>query len=125
MRSTSEGESVPGREAAHEEPSAPSSRLEDCRLPRYVPAEHGAGPADSVRWLAFRPALPTPSSMEALQQDTDTLRRMSPEKKLTIMHALIRQAWELKAAVIRARQPELSETEVRARAWELVGGDRP
>jgi hypothetical protein len=63
--------------------------------------------------------------MEALQQETDTLRRMSPEQKLTVMRGLIRQAWELKAAVIRARQPELSEAEVRARAWELVGGDRP
>ncbi len=63
--------------------------------------------------------------MEALQQDTDSLRRMSPEQKLTVMHSLIRQAWALKAAAIRARQPELSEAEVRARAWELVGGGRP
>jgi hypothetical protein len=65
------------------------------------------------------------SIMEALQQDTDILRRMSPEQKLTVMRTLIRQAWELKAAAIRARLPELSEPEVRARAWELVGGDRP
>jgi hypothetical protein len=57
--------------------------------------------------------------MEALQHETDSFRRMSPEQKLTV------KAWELKAAVIRARQPELSETEVRARARELVGGDRP
>jgi hypothetical protein len=63
--------------------------------------------------------------MEALQQETDALRRMSPEQKLNVMRVLIRQAWELKAAVIRARQPELSEAEVRARAWELVGGDGP
>jgi hypothetical protein len=63
--------------------------------------------------------------MEALQQETDALRRMSPEQKLNVMRVLIRQAWELKAAVIRARHPELSEAEVRARAWELVGGDRP
>jgi hypothetical protein len=63
--------------------------------------------------------------MEALQQETDALRRMSPEQKLNVMRVLIRQAWELKAAVIRARQPELSETEIRALAWELVGGDRP
>jgi hypothetical protein len=63
--------------------------------------------------------------MEALQQETDSLRRMSPEQKLTVMRALTRQAWELKAAAVRARQPELSEPEVRARAWELVGGDRP
>jgi cyclic beta-1,2-glucan synthetase len=41
--------------------------------------------------------------MEALQQDTDSLRRMSPEQKLTVMRTLIRQAWELKAAAIRAR----------------------
>lgn len=63
--------------------------------------------------------------MEALQQETDSLRRMSPEQKLTVMHALIRQAWELKAAVVRARQPELSEPEVQTRAWQLVGGARP
>lgn len=65
------------------------------------------------------------SIMEALQQDTDSLRRMSPEQKLTVMHTLIRQAWELKAAAVRAGLPALSEPEVRARAWELVGGDRP
>jgi hypothetical protein len=63
--------------------------------------------------------------MEALQQETDSLRRMSPEQKLTVMHGLIRQAWELKAAAVRARRPDLPEPDVRARAWELVGGDRP
>jgi hypothetical protein len=63
--------------------------------------------------------------MEALQQDTDNLRSMSPEQKLTVMRTLIRQAWELKAAAVRARLPGLPESEVRARAWELVGGDRP
>lgn len=65
------------------------------------------------------------SIMEAIQQDTDILRRMSPEQKLTVMHTLIRQAWELKAAAIRVRQPDLAEPAVHARAWELVGGDRP
>ena len=65
------------------------------------------------------------SIMEALRQETDSLRRMSPEQKLAVMHALIRQAWELKAAVIRARQPELPEPAVRDRAWEMVGGKRP
>lgn len=62
--------------------------------------------------------------MDALQQETDRLRRMSPDQKLAVMHALIRQAWALKAAAVRARNPELSETEVRTRAWKLVGGDR-
>lgn len=63
--------------------------------------------------------------MDAVQQDTEALRRMTPEQKLAVMHGLIRQAWELKAAVIRAREPDLPEHEVSARAWELVGGDRP
>jgi hypothetical protein len=63
--------------------------------------------------------------MDALHQDTEILRRMSAEQKLAVMHTLIRQAWELKAAAIRARQPDLSEPLVLARAWELVGGDRP
>jgi hypothetical protein len=44
------------------------------------------------------------SIMEALQRETDTLRRMSPEQKLTVMHALIRQAWKLKAALPRGRR---------------------
>jgi hypothetical protein len=61
--------------------------------------------------------------MQAIQQETETLRRMTPGEKLAVMHGLIRQAWELKAAVIRAREPDLSEAEVRARAWELVGGE--
>lgn len=63
--------------------------------------------------------------MQAIPQDTDILRRMSPAEKLAVMHALIRQAWELKAAAIRAQRPDLSEPAVQARAWELVGGERP
>lgn len=63
--------------------------------------------------------------MEALQRDTEIVRRMSPEEKLAVMHGLIRQAWELKAAVIRSREPELSEDEVRRRAWKMVAGERP
>lgn len=63
--------------------------------------------------------------MDALQHDTETVRRMTPEQKLSVMHALIRQAWELKAAVLRSRDPTLSDAEVRDRAWELVSGARP
>lgn len=63
--------------------------------------------------------------MHATDQDTETLRGMTPAEKLAVMHALIRQAWELKAAAIRARRPDLPESEVRAQAWEMVGGDRP
>jgi hypothetical protein len=64
-------------------------------------------------------------SMYSLQQDTANLRRMRAEEKLAVMTSLIRQAWELKAAVLRANEPGLSESEIRARAWEMVGGDRP
>lgn len=60
--------------------------------------------------------------MHAVQQDTETIRRMTPEEKLAVMHVLIRQAWELKAAAIRAREPHLPQSQVRARAWEMVAG---
>lgn len=61
--------------------------------------------------------------MDAIEQDTDALRRMTAGEKLAVMTALIRQAYELKAAGIRARWPELSQEEVAARARALVGGD--
>lgn len=60
--------------------------------------------------------------MHAAQKDTEAVRRLTPEKKLAVMHALIRQAWELKVATIRAREPELAEAEVRRRAWGMVAG---
>lgn len=63
--------------------------------------------------------------MPTVEPETETLRRMTPAEKLEVMHGLIRQAWELKVAVIRARDPELPESQARARAWELVGGERP
>lgn len=50
---------------------------------------------------------------------------MTPEQKLAVMLALIRQARDLKAAAIKARHPELSEPENSARAWKMVGGERP
>lgn len=58
-------------------------------------------------------------------QETDTLRRMSPAQKLAVMHALIRQVFELKAATVRARWPDLSDAEVQERTRELVAGDHP
>lgn len=60
------------------------------------------------------------------EREYETLRRMEPARKLAVMRSLIRQAWELKAAGIRAGRPDLSEEEVRVLARELVaGGDRP
>ena len=63
--------------------------------------------------------------MAMTDQEADTLRRMSPGQKLAVMHALIRQAFELKAATVRARAPDLPEAEVRERTWALVAGDHP
>jgi len=37
--------------------------------------------------------------------DTAILRRMTPERKLAVMHALWLQAWNLKAAGIRLQHP--------------------
>ena len=65
------------------------------------------------------------SGMDLSELETDLLRRMTPAKKLEVMTGLIRQAYELKAAGIRARWPDLPEDEVRARTRTLVAGDRP
>ena len=63
--------------------------------------------------------------MNTEERETEALRRMTPAQKLAVMHALIRQAYELKAAAVLARWPWLSEHEVRTRARDLVGGDCP
>ncbi len=54
--------------------------------------------------------------------EVDVLRRMTPAEKLAVMHALIRQAYELKVAAVRARWPDSSEAEVWTRARTQVGG---
>lgn len=63
--------------------------------------------------------------MSPLEQEIEAIRRMTPKQKLDVMHALIRQAYELKAGALRARWPEMSEVEVRARVRTLVGGECP
>ena len=63
--------------------------------------------------------------MSLLDQETDLLRRMTPAEKLAVMQALIKQAYELKAAAVRARWPDLSEEEVWSKTRSLVGGDCP
>lgn len=47
--------------------------------------------------------------------ETAILRRMTPAQKLAVMHALWRQAWELKAAGLRQQHPEMTAEEVTAR----------
>lgn len=63
--------------------------------------------------------------MASSDVEIEILRRMTPARKLAVMHALIRQAFELKAAAVRARWPELPDVEVRERTRALVAGDRP
>jgi hypothetical protein len=62
---------------------------------------------------------------DASEAEIAVLRRMTPAQKLAVMRTLIRQAYELKVAGIRASHPDLPEEEVWARARTLVGGDRP
>jgi len=61
--------------------------------------------------------------MYTSEPDAEILKRMSPARKLAVMRSLIRQAYVLKAAAVRARWPELAESEVQARTRALVAGD--
>ncbi len=56
-------------------------------------------------------------------REYDILREMSPAKKLDVMHALIRQAYDLKSATIWASEPDLSSDEVLARIREIWDRD--
>lgn len=61
--------------------------------------------------------------MDAREYEQEVLRQMSPRRKLEVMTGLIRQAYALKAAGIRALHPHLAETEVQARTRAAVVGD--
>lgn len=63
--------------------------------------------------------------MSMSEREIELLRRMTPAEKLEVMGHLIRQAYELKAAGLRAHHPEWSEQEVEAETRRLVGGDVP
>lgn len=47
---------------------------------------------------------------------------MTPEEKLAVLDGMVREAYALKAAGIRAAHPEWPEEKVRTRARELVAG---
>ena len=49
----------------------------------------------------------------------DALRRMTPEQKLAVAHRLRETAWELAAAGVRMREPELAEDAVQERVRRL------
>ena len=65
----------------------------------------------------------TVSSRRDRAREHDILREMSPARKLDVMHALIRQAYDLKAASILASEPDLSSDEVLARIREIWARD--
>lgn len=58
------------------------------------------------------------------EHDMEILRGMTPEQKLAVMRSLIRQAYVLKEAGIRALHPDLPQDEVRARTLAAVAGER-
>lgn len=59
---------------------------------------------------------------DTTERETERLRRMTPSEKLAVLERMIREAYELKAAGLRALHPDLSEEEVRRRARDRVGG---
>ena len=58
------------------------------------------------------------------ERDIEILRNMTPEQKLAVMRSLIRQAYALEEAGVRALHPELGEDEIQARTKAAVAGDR-
>lgn len=49
----------------------------------------------------------------------DIIRRLTPGEKLAVAHQLRETAWELAAAGVRLRHPELTEDEVQALVREI------
>ena len=56
------------------------------------------------------------------QIETAIIRRMTPARKLAVMHALWRQAWELKASGVRWQRPDWTREQVQARVREIFRG---
>lgn len=54
--------------------------------------------------------------------ETAILRRLTPARKLAVMHALWRQAWDLKAAGLRRQHPGWSVEQVNTRVREIFRG---
>ena len=59
--------------------------------------------------------------MDTKQVDHDAVARLTPEDKLQVLSGMIQQAWDLKEAWLRLRNPDASAEEIRQRARSLVG----
>jgi hypothetical protein len=60
--------------------------------------------------------------MDTKQADRQAVARLTPEAKLQVLSGMIQQAWVLKEAWLRVRDPDASAEEIRQRARSLVGG---
>jgi len=58
---------------------------------------------------------PSEPSAHAVEHRPDSPRRLSPEAKLAIAQQLRRTAWELAAAGVRARHPEVPPEAIQER----------
>jgi hypothetical protein len=64
--------------------------------------------------------------MQSVEElETAILRRMTPGEKLAVMHALWRQAWNLKVAGVSWQHPDWTATEVAAQVRELFRDAAP
>jgi len=54
--------------------------------------------------------------------ETAILRRMTPARKLAVMQALWRQAWDLTVAGVRLRHPQWTSQQIQARSREIFRG---
>lgn len=59
--------------------------------------------------------------MDARQRDLDIVARLTPEAKLRVVSAMIQEAWTLKEAWLRLRDPDAPASEIRRRARSMVG----
>ena len=65
------------------------------------------------------------ADMTMSERELSLLRRMTPAQKLEVMGHLIRQAYELKAAGLRALHSDWSDEDIEAETRRQVGGDVP
>ena len=59
--------------------------------------------------------------MDAKQYDLEAVARLTPEAKLRLLSGMIEQAWALKEAWLRTRDPNAPDSEIRRRARSMVG----
>ncbi len=59
--------------------------------------------------------------MDAEHHDLQAVTRLTPEAKLRVLSGMIEQAWALKEAWLRLRDPDAPASEIRKRARSMVG----